>query len=97
MVVPSPPPAVVVTPGPQQSTRRGGGAKRPAKTKAKVKSAQARKPERAVVALPRLARKAATSHDGTMLAAGLALFVLVLADTVLLTLSAGVVRRARSG
>jgi hypothetical protein len=48
-------------------------------------------------ALPRLRREEASSPDGTLLACGLALFVLVLADTVLLTLSTRVLRGARSG
>lgn len=43
-------------------------------------------------ALPNLGREQASSQDGMMLAGGLALFVLVLADTVLLTLSTRVLR-----
>jgi hypothetical protein len=43
------------------------------------------------------AREAASSIDGTLLAGGLALFVLVLADTFLLTQASGVMRRARIG
>ena len=43
-----------------------------------------------------LGREQASSVDGTLLAGGLALFVLVLADTVLLTLSTGIFRGARA-
>jgi hypothetical protein len=53
------------------------------------------RPRGAGVALA--AREAATSIDGTLLAGGLALFVLVLADTFLLTQASGVMRRARIG
>ena len=56
------------------------------------------KPKRAASStLPRLRPQEASSTDGALLAAGLALFVLVLADTVLLKLSTGVVRSARGG
>lgn len=51
----------------------------------------------ATAALPALRRDEASSVDGTLLAGGLALFVLVLADTVFLTLSTGVFRGARTG
>ncbi len=43
-------------------------------------------------ALPNITREQATSPDTLLLAGGLALFVLVLADTVFLTLSARVLR-----
>jgi hypothetical protein len=57
-----------------------------------------RKPTRSpVAAAAAIPRKAATSIDGTLLAGGLALFVLVLADTFLLTQASGVMRRARIG
>ncbi len=45
-------------------------------------------------ALPSLAREEATSSDTMLLVGGLALFVLVLADTVFLTLSTRYLRGA---
>jgi hypothetical protein len=44
-----------------------------------------------------ISREAATSIDGTLLAGGLALFVLVLADTFLLAQASGVLRGPRTG
>jgi hypothetical protein len=102
VLTPPPPAAVVETPPSpeQQSTQRTGRGERPPAPKAKVKAAQARKTDRtAGEALPRLRRAVASSQDETLLlAGGLALFVLVLADVILLTtLSNGALRRARSG
>jgi hypothetical protein len=55
------------------------------------------KPKRDRVAtIAAVGREQASSVDGTLLAGGLALFVLVLADTVLLTLSTGIFRGARA-
>jgi hypothetical protein len=102
VLTPPPPAAVVeIPPSPaQQSTQRAQRGERPAAPKAKVKAAQARKNDRtAGEALPHLRRAVASSQDETLLlAGGLALFVLVLADVILLTtLSNGALRRARSG
>ena len=65
----------------------------------KGKQAQRTKPKRrgAVAAAATIPRQAAESIDGTLLAGGLALFVLVLADMFLLTQASGVLRGPRTG
>jgi hypothetical protein len=68
--------------------KKGNQGQRP-KPKSKAR------PRAAGVALA--AHEAAKSIDRTLLAGGLALFVLVLADTFLLTQASGVMRRARIG
>ena len=96
----SPPAAPAVAqapPPPVHQARRTG---RPATRAVKVKKRQTRVQKAkgaAAAALPALRREEASSVDGTLLAGGLALFVLVLADTVFLTLSTGVFRGARTG
>jgi hypothetical protein len=94
---PPPPPAVVarVTPPPAAPTQRT----RPVQKREPVKSRQKPKPstERTVKQaigppLPTLSREEATSPDTLLMVGGLALFVLVLADLVFLTLSTRVLR-----
>ncbi len=49
-------------------------------------------PKTAVQALPRLTREQVTSTNGMLLAGGVALFVFVLADTILLAMSSRFLR-----
>ena len=95
-VTPPPPPAVTrVYQRPATQTRRGKQAERrePARPKSKDKA----KPKNdrvkvAAAATPTLTRDQATSPDTLLLVGGLALFFLVLADIVFLTLSTRVLR-----
>ena len=87
----------VVSQPPPASVRRESRVQRrePAKPRSKPKSTP--KPERpikqvAVAPLPGLSREEATSPDTMLLLGGLALFFLVLADMVFLTLSTRVLR-----
>jgi hypothetical protein len=91
---PAPPPAAQVTP-PAPSVRPAVHTKRVAKG-AKPKHTKKEKNRvekvRRATAAALLPREEASSVDRTLLAGGLALFFLVLADTVLLTVSTGVFR-----
>jgi hypothetical protein len=87
-------------PAPPAATRRQTRPQRretvKAKPKAKVKAGRSRGTNKvASRALPSLVREEATSPDTMLLAGGLALFVLVLADTIFLALSTRVLRGAR--
>jgi hypothetical protein len=91
----SPPPAPVYQPADTQVRRESRvQGREPAKPKPKTTKP---KPEQKVTqtaapALPGLSREEATSPDTMLLLGGLALFVLVLADMVFLTLSTRVLR-----
>jgi hypothetical protein len=95
----TPPPAPAVTPvyrPPATQERRDTRAQGREAAKPKPKTSKP-KPEQKVTqaaapALPGLSREEATSPDTMLLAGGLALFVLVLADMVFLTLSTRVMR-----
>jgi hypothetical protein len=97
----TPPPPTVVTPvvsqPPPAPVRSESRIQRPKTPKPRPKSEE-KKPEPKVqqeavgAPLPGLSREKATSPDTMLLAGGLALFVLVLADMVFLTLSTRVMR-----
>jgi hypothetical protein len=100
---PPPPVRIYVTqppPAPPAAVRRETRAQRretaKAKPHAKAKASRPRVTNRvASRPLPSLTREEATSPDTMLLAGGLALFVLVLADTVFLALSTRLLRGAR--
>jgi hypothetical protein len=92
---PAPPPAAVKVTPPAPAVRRVGHKKQPAKAAKREnpkKHNGVKKVGEVATAGALLAREKASSVDGTLLAGGLALFFLVLADTVLLTVSTGVFR-----
>jgi hypothetical protein len=95
-VVISPPPAPVFTPPPAPepvAPVRRQTREQKAKPKAQPKASRAKTAKHAVRrALPGLTREEVTSPDTMLLVGGLALFVLVLADMVFLTLSTRVLR-----
>jgi hypothetical protein len=103
VVIPYSPPAVVQATPPAPSTRRSeartqrAGVKGAKAKKGKQEKAKPRNRRGTAAAAAAIPRTAATSIDGMLLAGGLALFVLVLADTFLLTQASGVMRRARIG
>jgi uncharacterized membrane protein len=92
----SPPPAPVFTPPPAPepvAPVRRQTREQKAKPKAQPKASRAKTAKHAVRrALPGLTREEVTSPDTMLLVGGLALFVLVLADMVFLTLSTRVLR-----
>jgi hypothetical protein len=93
-VVASPPPPPVVTrvqQPPAAPVRRETPVQKPAKPKPKPSSDRTIK-QTAPAAIPTLSREEATSPDTLLMVGGLALFVLVLADLVFLTLSTRVLR-----
>jgi hypothetical protein len=94
-VVVSPPPAPVFTPPPAPApaapVRRQTRVQKRATAKPKVSRAKTAK-HAVRRALPSLTREEVTSPDTMLLAGGLALFVLVLADMVFLTLSTRALR-----
>ena len=94
MIVPPAPQVVLSTPrrvsppaAPARQERRAAP-KPPTKS---VKPSRADAPKTAVQALP-LTREQVTSPDGMLLAGGVALFVFVLADTILLAMSSRFLR-----
>lgn len=100
-----PPPPAAVTPPPAQvftrvvsqppaSVRRESRIQRrePAKPKRKKPKPEPKVTQTAATALPGLSREEATSPDTLLMVGGLALFFLVLADVVFLTLSTRVLR-----
>jgi hypothetical protein len=92
---PAPPPAAVKVTPPAPAVRRVIHKKQPAKGAKREnpkKHNGVKKVGEVATAGALLAREKASSVDGTLLAGGLALFFLVLADTVLLTVSTGVFR-----
>jgi hypothetical protein len=90
-VVVSPSPAPAFTPPPAPSARRETRVQKRVAAKPKVSRAKTAK-QAVKRALPSLSREEVTSPDTMLLVGGLALFVLVLADLVFLTLSTRVLR-----
>jgi hypothetical protein len=93
----TPPPAPVYRPAPTQVRRetqpqRREPARRNTKPKVGTKKPKNERVKVAVAAAPTLLREKATSPDTLLMVGGLALFFLVLADIVFLTLSTRVLR-----
>jgi hypothetical protein len=97
VVAPPPSPPVLQSPPSVLRTTPPASGERPWQTKEAKTTSPNRtrigKPKRAAKhVLARVAEKRSSASDGMLLAGGLALFVLVLAGTVLLTLSTRVLR-----
>jgi hypothetical protein len=92
-VTPPPAPALtrVVSQPPPASAREGRAQEKPKPRNTKPKQEQ-KVTQTAAPALPRISREEATSPDTLLMVGGLALFFLVLADMVFLTLSTRVLR-----
>ncbi|HKH29813.1 MAG TPA: hypothetical protein VKA45_02055 [Gaiellaceae bacterium] len=76
----------------RRAVRKDRSAAKAAKLRDARKKQNAASRARRAAAAALLPREEASSVNGTLLAGGLALFVLVLADTVFLTVSTGVFR-----